>query len=117
MFVVFAVAGADPYIGLATSLTGLFTLGIVAAQALVSIAVVAYYLRRGARPGWSSLVAPALGAAGALTACVAIVANYPVLTGSDSVGARLLPLVLLVALGAGYVVNAASGRTASPSSR
>ncbi|MFT4262625.1 MAG: APC family permease [Nocardioides sp.] len=104
LFVVFALVGADPYIGLATSLTGLFTLGIVAAQALVSISVVVYFVRRGHRAGWSTVVAPALGAIGALLACVAIVANYSVLTGKDSLGAHLVPLVLLVALAGGYAL-------------
>ncbi|WP_165872943.1 APC family permease [Nocardioides jejuensis] len=106
LFVGFAVAKADPYIGLATALTGLFTLGIVAAQALVSIAVVVFYARSGTRPGWSTLGAPVLGGLGAIGACYAIVANYSVLTGSTSTASRLLPAVLLVAVPLGFAVQA-----------
>ncbi|MER7558815.1 APC family permease [Nocardioides sp. NPDC126508] len=105
LFIGFALAGADPYIGLATSLTGLFTLGIVAAQAIVSIAVVAYFRRHRANLSWTTTVAPTLGGVGAILASVAIVANYSVLTGSDSIGGRLLPLVLLAAFVAGFVVH------------
>ncbi|MFL1376405.1 APC family permease [Nocardiopsis protaetiae] len=115
LFLAFAVAGADPYIGLATSLTGLFTLGIVAAQAIVSIAVVVHFRRRRAPLAWSTLVAPVLGGGGAVLASVAIVANYPVLTGSDSAAARALPIVLLAAVAAGFAVHAfTASRPGSP---
>lgn len=100
----FAVAGADPYIGLATSLTGLFTLGIVAAQAIVSLAAIVYFRRHGTPIAWSTAFAPALGTLGAGLACIAIVANYSVLTGSDSIAGRLTPLVLVAAFAAGFVV-------------
>ncbi|SIS16735.1 APC family permease [Williamsia sterculiae] len=110
LFIAFAATGADPYIGLATSLTGLFTLGIVAAQALVAISVVVYFIRNGARFAWSTVTAPLLGGVGALLACAAIVANYSVLVGSNSLGARLVPLILLVALVAGFAVHAVRHR-------
>ncbi|MER7556385.1 APC family permease [Nocardioides sp. NPDC126508] len=105
LYLGFALAGADPYIGIATSLTGLFTLGIVGAQALVSVAVIAYFARKRTKPSWSTLYAPTPGALGGIGACVAIVANYSVLTGSDSLGARLLPLVLLAGLVAGFAIQ------------
>lgn len=111
LFLGFVVAGADPYVGLATSLTGLFTLGIVAAQAIVSIAVVVHFRRKQAPLSWATTIAPALGALGAVAASVAIVANYSVLTGSDSLAARLLPLVLLAILAAGFVVHSRVGAT------
>lgn len=109
LFLGVALAGANPYIGLATSLTGLFTLGIVAAQAIVSIAVVVYFRRRRSPLAWSTSIAPALGGAGAILASVAIIANYSILTGSDSTSARLLPVVLLVAFLAGFVVHRVLG--------
>ncbi len=105
LFVGFVVVGADPYIGLATSLTGLFTLGIVAAQAIVSVAVVVYFRRRGASVSWATTIAPVLGAIGAGLAVLAIVKNYSVLTGSDSTLGRLAPLVLLVAVAGGFIVH------------
>lgn len=109
LFLGFVVVDANPYIGLATTLTGLFTLGIVAAQATVSIAVVVYYRRRGDAVSWATTVAPALGALGAVLASAAIVDNYAILTGSESLGGRLLPLVLLVAFVAGFVVHRMRG--------
>lgn len=106
LLVYFVISGTDPYIGLATSLTGIFTLGIVAAQAIVSYAVVAYFRRRGAPVSWSSTVGPILGGVGATLAVIAIVANYSVLSNSDSTPSRLIPLVLLVAIVAGFVISA-----------
>lgn len=118
LFIVFAALGAAPYIGIATSLTGLFTLGIVLAQAIVSIAVVVYFRRAGTAPSFATFVAPVLGAIGALLASLAIVTNYSVLTGSESAVARLVPLILVVVFLAGYAVHARTrGREGDRSGR
>ncbi|MBT0771545.1 APC family permease [Kineosporia sp. J2-2] len=104
LFVVFAVFGANPYIGVGSSLTGLFTLGIVAVQAVVALATVVYFRGSTTTNRWVTVVVPAVGGIIATVAAVAIVINYDILVGSTSVLGRLVPLVLLIALLAGPLV-------------
>jgi amino acid transporter len=114
LLAVFALTGADPYIGLNTSMIGLFTIGIVAMQALVAFAALVYFRRRGDRRIWTTAIAPTLAALGLLAAVIAIVANYPVLSGSSAVVPNLLPVLVPLALAAGFVVHAVRGRDAAP---
>ncbi|WP_328471769.1 APC family permease [Streptomyces sp. NBC_00448] len=110
---VFAVAGLDPYLNMSTTLLGLGTLGVIALQALASIAVLGYYRRR---PGhwWRTRLAPALGAAGLLAATVLVVCNFRVLTGTSNPLVTSLPWLLVVA-GAGGSGYALWLRAARPS--
>ncbi|GAA0312651.1 hypothetical protein GCM10009528_32730 [Kineococcus aurantiacus] len=101
-----ALTGADPYVGLGTSLTGLFTVGIFGVQVLVAVAVVVHFRRTRDVRWWTTLVAPVLGGIGVLVAVGAIVANYPVLTGTETGVANVLPVLLLLAVLAGPVRNA-----------
>ncbi|GAA1681379.1 amino acid permease [Mycolicibacterium murale] len=105
LLVVFVVVGADPYLGIYTSLGGLFTVGIVAMQGVVAVTVVVFFRRRKDGHVWKTLVAPAIGALGLLTATGLIIANYSVLTGTEDVIPNLLPFLIPLAFVAGFMVH------------
>jgi amino acid transporter len=104
LLVAFVVLGADPYLGVYTSLGGLFTVGIVAMQGAVAVTVVVFFRKRKDRRYWKTLVAPAIGAIGLLTATGLIIANYSVLTGTEDTLPNLLPWTIPLAFVIGLVV-------------
>jgi hypothetical protein len=101
---VFALAGLDPYIGLASTMIGLGTLGIVALQAMAAFAVVAFFRRRDDGHWFGQAVAPTLGGIGLAVAVALTAFNFRVLTNSSSWLLNALPMVYLVAAvgGVGY---------------
>jgi amino acid transporter len=101
---VFALVGADPYLGIYTSLGGLFTVGIVFMQGAVAVTVVVFFRRRHDKRIWKTLVAPAIGALGLLTATGLIIANYSVLTGTEDTIPNLLPWLIPLAFVVGFAV-------------
>jgi amino acid transporter len=101
---VFVLVGADPYLGVYTSLGGLFTVGIVAMQGAVAVTVVVFFRRRKDKRLWKTLAAPAIGAVGLLTATGLIIANYSVLTGTEDTIPNLLPWLIPLAFVVGFVV-------------
>ncbi|MDG4667182.1 APC family permease [Mycobacterium sp. 236(2023)] len=112
LVVVFIVVGADPYLGIYTSLGGLFTVGIVAMQGAVAVTVVVFFRRRKDKRLWKTLVAPAIGAVGLLTATALIIANYSVLTGTEDTVPNLLPWLIPLAFVVGFVVHRMRGDAA-----
>ena len=110
VLLVSALTGADPYLTVGTSLTGVFTIGVIGIQALVALAVVVYFRRVRSTNRWSSLWAPLLGGIGVLAAVILIALNYPVLTGTSSLAVNLLPLVIPTALIAGVLVGRRAAR-------
>jgi amino acid transporter len=98
----FAIGGADPYLTLSTSLAGVGTLGIVALQAAAAFAAVGFFRRRRDPRIWTTLIAPGLGGAGLITACVLIVDNYSSLTGKESGLTNQLPWLLVIAAVGGF---------------
>ena len=102
----FAVAGLDPYLNLATSMTGLGTLGIVILQAMAAIAVIGFFRRRPDRHWWKTGLAPLIGAAGLIAAIALILANYPSLTGVTNPVINSMPWLLAAAAvgGIGYAL-------------
>ena len=83
-FVVIAamIAGLDPYLELGTWLYASGVLGVVAAQAMCALSVVAFFLRD--RRGHSTLrvlVAPALGFVGLAAALYLMISNFSYLSG------------------------------------
>ncbi len=94
---VFLIAGLDPYIGLASSMIGFGTTGIVLLQAGAAIAVVAYFKRNGGGHWFRTTLAPSIGAVGLLTAVVLTATHFSVLTNSSSPILNLLPVVYLFA--------------------
>jgi len=101
---VFALAGLDPYIGLASTMIGFGTLGIVALQAMAAFAVVAFFARRGAGRRFSTGVAPLLGGLGLTAAVVLVATDFRLLTNSDAWALDALPALygVVVVGGAGY---------------
>lgn len=92
---VFAVLGVNPYVGLGTSLTGLFTIGVIGIQAIVSVAVVVHFRRKRDPRLFTTVVAPVVGGLGIAAVTVIIAVNYSVLTGTDALVANLLPLLFV----------------------
>jgi len=84
-------------------------LGILAVQALVSIAIIRYFLTSGKSDfhWWTTLVAPLIGFAAMVVACVLLVANRGDLSGAaDAVYIEILPWVVLVIFVIGMAVAA-----------
>ena len=100
----FALVKANPFTSLVPALIGVGTLGIIALQAVASLAVVAFFARRHDRNLWRELIAPAVGFIGLTTAFVLAFANYPTLTSSTSLAVNSVPLALFAAAIAGLVV-------------
>ncbi|MBO1413256.1 APC family permease [Streptomyces sp. FH025] len=100
----FALAGLDPYTSLSTSLVGLGTLGIVVLQAAAALAVLGFFRRRADGHWWRTGLAPALGALGLIASAVLLVANFPLLTGTDNAVVNALPWLLVAAAVAGTVL-------------
>ncbi|MFF8908778.1 APC family permease [Streptomyces olivaceoviridis] len=99
---VYAAAGFDPYANMSTSMVGLGTLGVIVLQAMTSVAVLAYFRRR-PRHWWNTALAPALGSVGLVVACVLVVRNFGVLTGTANRVVTSLPWVLAAAWAIGFV--------------
>ncbi|MFD9123254.1 hypothetical protein [Kitasatospora sp. NPDC059571] len=91
---VFALAGLDPYLNLATSMVGLATLGILALQTFAAVAIPVYFHRHPGTGWWRTRIAPALGAAGLLTATTLSAANYRTLVGTSNPAVVALPALL-----------------------
>lgn len=114
LLVLCAVAGLDPVLEVFTWLSGVATVGIIALMLLTCVAVIVFFRRtRADRRLWHTLLAPALGLLGLGGALALVVVNLPLLMGGSTalgVGAGVL---LLAALGAGWVLAAARPTAAS----
>lgn len=96
----FTAAGLDPLLSLATSLTGVGSVGLMILLAMTGFAIPVYFRKQGQSGVVNSLL-PALG--GLMTAVAAglSVLNYEALTGSTSPIINRLPLILIVVAAAG----------------
>lgn len=97
----FALAGADPYAVVFAWMGTLSSLGILALQFLVSVAVIAFFWRNGRGVSlWRRLIAPALSAIGLAVSFGLMAANLALVSGSNSLIVQGFPLILLaIALG------------------
>lgn len=102
---VYVIAGADPYLNLVSQMAGVGTLGVVALQAVAAAAVVGFFWRRPERHVWKTVIAPGLACVGLTTACVLIVENYTLLSGSTSRVVNGLPWLLVVVAIIGFIVG------------
>ncbi|WP_329172215.1 MULTISPECIES: APC family permease [unclassified Streptomyces] len=91
----FALGGLDPYLGLATSMLGLGTLGIVFLQAAACLSVIGFFWRRPDRHWWRTVLAPALGLVGLGVATALVVINFDTMTGTDNPVVHALPWLIL----------------------
>ncbi|MFE3203631.1 APC family permease [Embleya sp. NPDC059237] len=102
--IVFAVLDRDPMATLFNWFTNLGALGVMLLLVLTSLAVIAFFLRRGAdgENAWSRLLAPAVAAVLLAVVFVAALDNFGVLLGVDS-GSALRWVLPALVLGAGVV--------------
>lgn len=92
----FAVSGADAYTVVFSWMSAVTVLAILAVQALVSVAVIAFF--RTTASGYSAfttVIAPTLATLGLIGAFLLVSSNLPMLTGSESSLVMLLPLVVI----------------------
>jgi predicted membrane protein len=99
--VAFALAGRDPYLNLATSMSGLGTVGIIVLQAGAAASVIGFFARRPDRHWWRTVLAPAMGFVGLAVATVLVLQKFDVLTGTESPIVNSLPWLLVIASVAG----------------
>ena len=108
LMAVSAIAGLDPVLEVFTWLAGIASVGIVGLMLLACVAVLVFFRRTGVdRRPWQTLAAPALGTLGLTGILVLLVENLPLLMGGSTalgIGAGVL---LLLALGGGFVLAAA----------
>ncbi len=99
-----AVANADPYLTLAIGPYAAGTSGLVLAQSIAAVAVIAFFLRnRRGHSVWRVTVFPSLGALGLIAGWIAIVTNFDALTGWGAEGNMALIVAGPVVLVAGIV--------------
>lgn len=97
----FAAAGLDPYTVVFSWMSALAVIGIVAVQALVSLAIILFFRRNKTRHGlWTTLIAPALALIGLAGSFLLVSANLSLLSGSESLLVASFPyLIVLTGLG------------------
>ncbi len=100
-----AILGRDPYLQIAAPMIALGTLGVVLLQAAASIAIVAFFRRRGDRRLWTTLIAPLIGAAGLLASAALGIINFGTLSGSGSGVTGALPWLYLLAVATGAAIS------------
>ena len=105
MIVGCALRGVDPYAGLIAWTGALASLGVLAIQLLISLAVVGFFRRetRGVDL-FHRFIAPALSAVGLIVALALSVMNLPLLSGSTSPLVFLLPAALATVALAGILI-------------
>jgi amino acid transporter len=94
---IFALAGLSPYVGLASTMIGFGTFGIVALQAFAAFAVVAFFRRHGDGQWFKTGVAPFVAGCILVIVVVLTALNFNVLTNSNSVILNSLPIIYLIA--------------------
>lgn len=103
---IFALVGADPIGALVPAMLGFGTLAVLVLQALAALSIVVHFRRNRDSRWWSTAVAPGLGFLGLVTIVVLAVLNFDVVAGSNALGVRLLPLLLVLALIGGLLYAA-----------
>ena len=101
----FALAGLDPLLSLATSLTGVGSVGLMALLSLTGLAIPSFFRRQG-RTGLTLIVFPTIAGIMIAIATALSILNYSALTGSSSTLINTLPAVLLLtaAIGCGQAL-------------
>ncbi|MES5322775.1 MULTISPECIES: APC family permease [Alcaligenes] len=98
----FALAGLDPLLNLATSLSSMGAVGLMCLLTTTSFSICVFFIRRG-EYSLAKTGAPLLaGLLLAIATCLSL-ANYSALTGTDSVLVNNLPFLFLAVVIAGYL--------------
>jgi amino acid transporter len=108
VLVLFILAGADPYTVVFSWMSALAVIGILAVQALVSVAILLFF--RKVKTGyslWTTVIAPSLGLIGLLGALGLVINNLSLLSGSESLVVKAFPtlIVLVGLLGAAFAIK------------
>ncbi|MDM9623911.1 APC family permease [Rhizobium sp. S96] len=101
----FVLGGADPYAVVFSWMSALAVIGILAVQALVSVAVILFFRRNTSSHGiWTTTIAPAIGLVGLLGSLWLVISNLQLLSGSDSIIVASFPyaIVLVGLFGAAF---------------
>lgn len=104
----FALAGADPYLGLFLIMVAPGVLAVIVLQALCAVAIVVYFRRHAAgerHSVWATLVAPVVSLVGLVVATWLVVINFELLTGRADWVNVLLLAVLPVSFAVGVVIT------------
>ena len=94
--------GVAPYVGIASGMIGLGTIGIIAMQIACALAVVGFFSRVGRGNLWTTRILPLVGAIGMTLFLVAIFSSYGELTGSNIWIVNHLPWMFIPLIGAAY---------------
>jgi hypothetical protein len=103
--VVYAIAGADPYVDLGSQAAGIGSLSVIILMALCSFSVPFYFRRRGAVRPWHHVIAPVTAALALAYFAFVILDNYAVVTGSDSDLVNATPVLILATAVVGGVIG------------
>ncbi len=115
LLAVAVIAGMDPYAVVFSWTSAIAVIGILSVQMLVSVAIIAHFRRHGGDLGlWTRLIAPALALAGLGVGLGLVIANLPLLAGSDSPVVWGFPWLVMGfgLIGAAYAIFLRSRRPA-----
>ncbi|MQT14473.1 APC family permease [Segnochrobactrum spirostomi] len=100
----FALSGTDPYAVVFSWMSALAVIGILAVQALVSVAVILFFRKTPSRHGiWTTLIAPGLSFVGLVGALGLVISNLTMLAGSESPIVKAFPVAIVLVCLAGIV--------------
>lgn len=100
----FAFTGQDPYAVVFSYMSALAVIGILAVQALVSMAIILFF-RKDAKghSAWTTAIAPGLALVGLLGALVLVISNLELLAGASNIVVNSFPFLVLLAAVIGMV--------------
>lgn len=115
LLVAAVLAGLDPYAVVFSWTSAIAVIGILTVQILVSFAIIAWFGRNRHGLGlWSRIIAPGIALAGLAVGLVLVIANLPLLAGTDSPIIWSFPWIVagFGLIGAGYAAFLRSRRPA-----
>ncbi len=113
ILLLFLLSGADPYTVVFSWMSALAVIGILAVQALVSVAILLFFRKTRTRHGvWTTTVAPVLAFAGLVGSLLLVISNLSLLSGSESLVVASFPyaVVAIGLLGAAFAVQISKTR-------
>ncbi|HYO59609.1 APC family permease [Archangium sp.] len=101
----FALFNQDPFAILYSWMSTISTIGILAVQFMVAVAIVGFFWKKPtAASAWHRLIAPIISAVGLAICLVLVLQNLPLLSGSESPVVASLPYVVFLTWVAGMGV-------------
>lgn len=106
--VLLAAFGVDPLVGVFGSMAGVATVGMVLLMLSTSLAVLAFFARRGdlaAGRGWSTRIAPALACLALVASLWLVLSNFTLVTGGSVGLSTFLAAIPVAGLVVGFLVG------------